>query len=339
MDAEVRASKRPGRGVNAMRERERERVAGAGARPPASGAHVRQGRTVLPDEPFILMIGDGTGPDAYSVFLHRTKREHRYRSLENARMARDEDTSYREVYRRRKGTAPRGPWTTDEELALTRSVALQLAQKTPIDFAIVAEAVRTRTKRQCRARWSQLDWNARGVRKDRRRLPKRRKSAPKRSPGPRPEPIDLAELDDLGAFAELFADDFTALPSAEGDNRTATTTTTDEDQNDDDPPTSPLPMATIVPSLLVQTLGPERAETVRRGGRWQRTLFGDNQLGQSLLRRQPSFSFPRPKRPRAASSSPRSVATGSAGAAAPSAPAFLESTQPAILASPESACA
>ena len=345
MSDAVRASCRAGRGVNASRERERavERAK------PKVRAHVRRGRTALPDEPFILMIGDGTGPDAYSVFLHRTKREHRYRSLENARAARDGDEEYREVYRRRKGVGPRGPWTVDEELALTRSVALQLAQKQAIDYGAASEAVGTRTPRQCRARWKQLDWDARGVRKTRRHEPKKRarqhpRRKPARSPAaaaPTPESVDLA------ALAELLPADFLALSPAETDRATATTEQDgeayddDEDQTDasDDPPSSPLPMATVVPSLLVTTLGPGRENAVRSGSRWRRTLFGENQLAQSLLQQQPSFAFPRQKRPRSASGSPAKADPRAEGAAAPSALAFLDSTETVLLASPESACA
>ena len=347
MSATVRASCRAGRGVNALRERERAIEKAT----PTVRLHVRRGRSVMPDEPFILMIGDGTGPDAYSVFLHRTKREHRYRSLENARAARDSDEEYREVYRRRKGVrvGPRGPWTVDEELALTRSVALQLAQKQSIDYAAASASVGSRTPRQCRARWTQLDWDARGVRKTRRHEPKKRarqhpRRTPKRptaTPAPTPESVDLA------ALADLLPADFLALSPAETDRATATTEQgeevydDDEDQTDasDDPPSSPLPMARVVPSLLVTALGPGRASAVQSGSHWRRTLFGDNQLAQSLLQHQPSFSFPRQKRPRSASSSPATAATCSAGAAAPSARAFLESTEMVLLASFESACA
>lgn len=345
MSATVRASCRAGRGVNALRERERAIEKAT----PTVRLHVRRGRSVMPDEPFILMIGDGTGPDAYSVFLHRTKREHRYRSLENARAARDSDQEYREVYRRRKGVrvGPRGPWTVDEELALTRSVALQLAKTRSIDYKAASEAVGSRTPRQCRARWKQLDWDARGVRKARRHEPKKRVRQHPRRAATAPRPAPAPESVDLAALADLLPADFLALSPAETDRATATTEQDEEVYDDDedqtdasgDPPSSPLPMATVVPSLLVTALGPGRANAVQTGSRWRRTLFGDNQLAQSLLQQQPSFAFPRQKRPRPASGSPAKAAPCSAGAAAPSAPAFLESTEVVLLASPESACA
>ena len=352
MSGTVRASCRAGRGVNASRERERA----IETTTPQVRLHVRRGRTALPDEPFILLIGDGTGPDAYSVFLHRTKREHRYRSLENARAARDGDAEYREVYRRRKGVGPCGPWTVDEELALTRSVALQLAQKQAIDYAAASEAVGSRTPRQCRARWKQLDWDARGVRKSRRHEPKKRvRQHPRRAPtgspaAPAPAPAPAPALDsvDLGTLADLLPADFLALPPVETDRATTTTEQGEEacdaDDGDwlggsDDPPPSPLPTASVVPPVLVKALAPERGSAVQAGSRWRRTLFGDNQLAQSLLQRQPSFAFPRQKRQRSTNGAAVKPAPRGAGAAALTAPAFLESTEVVVLASPESACA